>query len=124
MAILKNGQVISGGADSAKDITYDNSSSSFSSNVLQNVIDEIDANINSINSNISSLQGTILNATLSAGATELVIENEAITTNKMYEYYIEDAYNVCATNIVVETGKITMTFDAQDKDLNIRVVIK
>lgn len=59
--------------------------------------------------------------TLEAGETELVIENSIITENSTVEIYT-DTYGISPSDVVVEDGIITITFDSvQEEDLGIKV---
>ena len=63
-----------------------------------------------------------LTGTLTAGQTSLTIEDEGITLNAIVDIYT-DVFGVDPTNVVVTNGSITITFDAQASDLNVKVVI-
>ena len=67
--------------------------------------------------------GTTLTYTLSAGSTSLVFSNSVITTSSTIDLYT-DAYGVNPTDVSVEAGKMTLTFDAQTKDISVKAVIK
>ena len=67
--------------------------------------------------------GTTLTSTLSTGSTSLVFSNSVITTSSTIDLYT-DKYGVNPTNVVVEAGKMTLTFDAQTKDISVKAVIK
>lgn len=67
--------------------------------------------------------GTTLTSTLSAGSTSLVFSNSVITTSSTIDLYT-DAYGVNPTDVRVEAGKMTLTFDAQTKDISVKAVIK
>ena len=67
--------------------------------------------------------GTTLTSTLSAGSTSLVFSNSVITTSSTIDLYT-DAYGVNPTDVSVEAGKMTLTFDAQTKDISVKAVIK
>lgn len=67
--------------------------------------------------------GTTLTSTLSAGSTSLVFSNSVITTSSTIDLYT-DKYGVNPTNVVVETGKMTLTFDAQSSAISVKAVIK
>ena len=67
--------------------------------------------------------GTTLTSTLSAGSTSLVFSNSVITTSSTIDLYT-DAYGVNPTDVKVEAGKMTLTFDAQTKDISVKAVIK
>lgn len=79
--------------------------------------------IGDLNTDVTALKGTTITGTLSAGQTSLVLSNSAITTNSTIDYYV-DRFGVSATNIVVTSGKITMTFKAQSSALNIKVIVR
>ena len=65
---------------------------------------------------------TDLTDTLEAGETELVFTGASITTDSTIDVYT-DTYGVNPTNIVVATGTITLTFEAQSTDLGVKVRI-
>lgn len=67
--------------------------------------------------------GTTLTSTLSAGSTSLVFSNSVITTSSTIDLYT-DAYGVNPTDVKVEAGKMTLTFDTQTKDISVKAVIK
>ena len=64
--------------------------------------------------------GLIVSGTLAAGATSITLSDAGITTSAMVDIYT-DVYGVNPTNAVVATGSITLTFDAQQSALNIKV---
>lgn len=70
-----------------------------------------------------TVQPVTITKTLTAGDTELVFEDESISTESTIDPYTSK-YTVVATDIVVEVGKITLTFEAQDDDVDVKVVIK
>lgn len=67
-----------------------------------------------------TLPWTELTSTLTAGNTSLVISDTSITTDSVIDYYT-DTFGVEPTNIVVTTGSITLTFDAQQSDVGVKV---
>ena len=62
-------------------------------------------------------------STLTAGQTELIFVDSAITTNSTFDYYTS-IYGISAKSVTVETGKLTMTFKAQSTDVDIKVVVR
>lgn len=72
---------------------------------------------------LKQIDGTTLIGTLMAGQTEIIFEDDAITTDKTYDYYT-DVYGISALNIDVINGKITMEFPIKKTDIKIKVVIK
>ena len=67
--------------------------------------------------------GTTFTSTLSSGSTSLVFSNSVITTSSTIDLYT-DTYGVNPTDVRVEAGKMTLTFDAQTKDISVKAVIK
>jgi len=63
---------------------------------------------------------TDLTATLTAGSTSLTIQHEVITTTTTIEIYT-DTFGVNPTNVVVTTGQIVLTFNAQVSDVGVMV---
>lgn len=61
--------------------------------------------------------------TLQAGQTSITLENAAITTNGTFDFYT-NAYGVNPTSATVASGSITLTFEAQQADLGVKVVIR
>ena len=71
---------------------------------------------------IDKVGGKILTGTLPAGSTTITLSDPAITTDSMFDYYT-DAFGVCPTNSVVTNGQITLTFEARDSDLGVKVKV-
>lgn len=63
---------------------------------------------------------TELTGTLTAGNTSLVISDSSITTDSVIDYYT-DTFGVEPTDITVATGSVTMTFEAQQSDIGVKV---
>lgn len=61
-----------------------------------------------------------LTGTLPAGQTLLTLSDSSITTDSVIDYYT-DIFGVEPTNIVVTTGSITLTFEAQESVLGVKV---
>lgn len=72
---------------------------------------------------IAEVAGVKLTGTLLAGATSLTLSDASITTSSMVDTYT-DTYGINPENVVVSTGSVTLTFEAQAADLGIMVVIK
>lgn len=62
----------------------------------------------------------ILSGVLSAGSTTITLSNESITGEEMIEVFT-DIYGVNPKSITSEAGSITLTFKAQENDMNIKV---
>lgn len=72
---------------------------------------------------ISAGTGTKLTATLTAGNTSVTFTNQAILTTSMIDVYV-DTWGVAPTNVVVSAGSATLTFEAQQSDVSVMLVIR
>ena len=72
---------------------------------------------------VDSLQPTMLTATLTAGSTTLEVSDAAITTDSIFDFYTS-TFGVNPSAAVVEAGKITLTFEAQEADMTVKVEVK
>ncbi len=64
-----------------------------------------------------------IQGTLSAGKTELVLSSEKISADSTIDVYT-DVYGVSPKTATVADGSITMTFKAQTKSVQVKVVVK
>ena len=67
---------------------------------------------------VQAVMGKVLTATLEAGETSLTLTDNAITVNASYDFY-----GIYPTNISLSSGSMTLTFDEQEEDVEIKVVI-
>ena len=67
--------------------------------------------------------GTLLLTKLYTGQTTVTIEDASITQDSTFEFYT-DKFGVGVKNVTVDTGKITLEFRKQNRDLLIKVVVK
>lgn len=81
--------------------------------------DVVDAELNRLSTRV----GKVLTSTLTAGQTTLTFTDSSITANSTVDVYTS-VYGVSPTEITSSTGSITLTFDSQDSDLSVKVVIK
>lgn len=65
---------------------------------------------------------TDLTGTLIAGQTQVVISDAIITTNSTVEPFT-DVFGVNPTNMIVTTGSVTLTFEAQQSNVGVKVRI-
>lgn len=73
--------------------------------------------------NIGAGEGPIiLSGTLAVGETSVVISNAAIHTTSYFDTYT-DVYGVNPTDITAVEGSLTLTFEAQESVVNIRVKV-
>ena len=63
---------------------------------------------------------TDITGTLSAGQTSITLSNIAITENSTIDYYT-NYFGINPVGISVRTGSVTLTFEAQDIDLGVKV---
>ncbi len=78
--------------------------------------------IRDINGALSTLNSKleITKATLAAGATSVTISDSRITTNSALSFYTS-VYGTNPTAVSVANGSVTLTFDAQDADMEVGV---
>lgn len=84
--------------------------------------------IGAINEVHSATSGVTKSGTLEAGETSLVFTDNAITEASLVDWYIEEAYYgiVAPTAFVTDevNHTLTLTFEAQANDVEIKVVIR
>ena len=61
-----------------------------------------------------------LSGTLTTGSTSLVISDASITTSSTIDIFA-DVYGVSPENVTVATGSVTMTWEARESDLSVKV---
>lgn len=71
----------------------------------------------------TAVADVVLTGTLAVGATSITLQNSAITSDSTIDVYT-DKFGISPSNVVVETGKITLTFDAQSESLGVKVEVK
>ena len=85
------------------------------------------SNLNGMESRINSAFNTLaacgfveVTGTLLTGATTLVLSNASITSTSTLDVFT-DVYGVSPTDMVATTGSVTLTFEAQESDLGVKV---
>lgn len=78
------------------------------------------ADINRTNEEINRISYIEVEGTLLAGTTSITLTNSTITIDSRFDFYTS-IYGVSPTNVVVAAGSITLTFDAQETDMNVEV---
>ena len=63
---------------------------------------------------------TIYKGNLVAGNTSITIENESITKNSILTFFTS-IYGVNPSSVTASTGSVTLTFDAQEVDMEVGV---
>ena len=61
-----------------------------------------------------------LTGTLTAGETTITLTDDSITTDSKFDFYTS-IYGVNPTAVTVSSGSVTLTFDAQETDMNVEV---
>ena len=69
---------------------------------------------------LNEISFTELTATLAAGETTLTINSEKILTTSTIDIYC-DVYGIAPESVTVATGSITMTFEARESALGVKV---
>lgn len=78
---------------------------------------------NKIREKLDSLSQTILSGVLAAGSTSISLSNSIITTESLIDIYTDD-YAIAPTSATVINGKITLTFESQNKAVKIKVIVR
>ena len=63
---------------------------------------------------------TEVTGTLTAGSTSLTLSNAGISSSSTIDYYT-NYYGVNPTGVSVSSGSVTLTFEAQDVDIGVKV---
>lgn len=124
MALL-NGTVLtvlvgsgSQGPIDAQDVDYDNTVSGLTATDVQAAVDELDANITSLDSKYDKyVSGTIL-----AGNTSITLSDASITTTSFIDIYFKDAL-MAPTAVTVAAGSVTIDIEALavNQDVAVRI---
>ena len=85
------------------------------------------SNLNGMESRINSAFNTLaacgfveVTGTLLTGSTTLVLSDASITSTSTLDVFT-DVYGVSPTDMVASTGSVTLTFEAQESDLGVKV---
>lgn len=65
----------------------------------------------------------VLTATLTAGETSITFENDSIVPNCIVDIYT-NKFGVNPTGMTATEGSLTLTFEAQSTDINVRLEVK
>ena len=80
----------------------------------------MESRINSAFSALSACGFVEVTGTLLAGTTTLVLSDASITSTSTLDAFT-DVYGVSPTDMVATTGSVTLTFEAQESDLGVKV---
>lgn len=71
---------------------------------------------------INEVRGTFVSGTLAAGATSITLSDESITTSSTIDVYV-DTWGINPDTVTVSTGSVTLTFEAQQAALGVKIRI-
>lgn len=71
-------------------------------------------------SKIEQMVGKVLTGTLTASSTTVTLSDSSITSSSTFDIYTT-VYGLNPTNVSVSTGSITLTFEAQQSDVGVKV---
>lgn len=84
-------------------------------------------NMNAMESRINTAIGALaacgfteVSGTLAIGSTSLVLSDASITTSSTIDVFV-DVWGVSPETVVVATGSVTLTFEAQESALGVKV---
>lgn len=80
----------------------------------------LESRINSAISALAPAGFTEVSGTLTAGSTSLTLSDASITTSSTLDFFTEK-YGLSPEAVVVASGSVTLTFEAQDSDLGVKV---
>ena len=85
------------------------------------------SNLNGMESRINTAFSTLaacgfveVSGTLSTGSTSITLSDASITTSSTIDVFV-DTFGVNPTAMSVSTGSVTLTFEAQESDLGVKV---
>ena len=112
-------QATSGGATSAANVTYDNTSSGMTADNVQEAVDEL-------NTDLSSKEDapTTLTATLATGATTLTFTNSAIGNNSRIRAHSDPFILGFVTNMTQSGTTVTLTCAAQSSAVSVMLEVR
>ena len=108
--------------DSATGITYSGTASGLAATNVQAAIDELDATIDGIVEDVTAIENKFKDflITLTAGSTDCTIPSALITTDSTIEIFTS-VYGVNPESVTVTSGSITVVFEAQESDVDVKV---
>ena len=123
LAIVKGAvlTVLAGGGSSqidASDVDYDNTGSGLTATDVQNAIDEVVTDVNSVTANVN----TYVSGTITAGNTLLTLSSASITATSFIDVYFKDKV-MAPVAVTVVTGSVTVEIEADTTDTDVAVRI-
>ena len=88
-------------------------------------IDGLNDNMDKIDEELfkRAIKPTVLTGTLATGNTSLTLKSDAVTKSSIIDIYTS-VYGINPSNVSVSTGSITLTFDAQESSVEVRVEVR
>lgn len=83
----------------------------------------LNTNAKNITGAINELRGVVLTGTLLTGSTSITFQDPSISTSSTIEMFT-DTFGVNPVSVTVGSGTMTITFEAQQADLGVKVVIR
>lgn len=80
----------------------------------------MESRINSAFNALAACGFTEVTGTLSVGSTSITLSDASITTSSTIDVFV-DTFGVNPTGMTVATGSVTLTFDAQESALGVKV---
>lgn len=80
----------------------------------------LESRINTAISALSACGFTEVSGTLSTGSTSITLSDASITTSSTIDVFV-DTFGVNPTAMTVSTGSVTLTFEAQESNLGVKV---
>lgn len=69
------------------------------------------------------IASTVFTETLTAGDTTITITDQAISADSMIDIYT-NVFGIAPTNIAASAGTVTVTFNAQQNDISVKIVVR
>lgn len=85
-----------------------------------NNLNGMESRINTAFSTLAACGFVEVSGTLSAGSTSITLSDASITTSSTIDVFV-DTFGVNPTAMTVSTGSVTLTFEAQESNLGVKV---
>ena len=85
-------------------------------------MNNFESRINTAFAALAACGFTLVSGTLVAGSTSITLSDASITTNSII-FPLTDTYGIFAESVVATTGSVTLTFEAQESNLGVKVMV-
>ena len=103
----------------AEDVSFDNTDTHFSSTNVQGVIEEVDSEIHTLETEFRGDIGELKTTTLTAGSTSVTVTFTQTIKATTLITPVCSLYGVNPTNVTYTSNTITLTFEAQSSDATV-----